>query len=211
MKDELIAILASYDTTGNGDYPLSYRFHRVGNRWYLQVMFEQSFENYRTVNKYGTIGLDYNDSFIELSEIDESGNLIHQKHYDLKYHGTGKRAEAEIRDAIADIIGYAESCCKDVVIEDLDFKRTKAKQAASNRRKGKQYNRMIHIFDYHRYKQTLQNTGFNHRVSVKMVNPKNTSKIGKQKYCNSKKMNIHQAASYVIARRGQGYIDKLAA
>ena len=69
----------------------------------------------------------------------------------------------------------------------------------------------LHIFDYHRYKQTLQNTGFNHRVNVVMVNPKNTSKIGKQKYYNSKKLNVHQAASYVIARRGQGYIDKLAA
>lgn len=211
MKDELIAISASYDTTGNGGHPLSYRFHRVGNRWYLQVMFEQSFENYRTVSKYGAIGLDYNDGFIELSETDESGNLTHQKHYDLKYHGTGTRAEAEIRDVIADVVGYAENRCKDVVIEDLDFRRTKAKQTASNKRKGKQYNRMLHIFDYHRYKQTLQNTGFNHRVNVVMVNPKNTSKIGKQKYCNSKKLNIHQAASYVIARRGQGYMDKLTA
>lgn len=211
MKDDLVTILASYDTAGNGDYPLSYRFHRVGNRWYLQVIFEQSFEIFRTVSKYGTIGLDYNDGFIELSETDESGNLIYQKHYDLKLHGTGNRAEAEIRNVVADIIEYAENRCKDVVIEDLDFRRTKAKQTASNKRRGKQYNRMLHIFDYHRYKQTLQNAGFNHRVAVVMVNPKNTSKIGKQKYCNSKKLNVHQVASYVIARRGQGYIDKLVA
>lgn len=211
MKDELVAILASYDTAGNGDYPLSYRFHRIGNRWYLQVIFEQSFAGYRTAGKYGTIGLDYNDGFIELSETDESGNLLHQKHYDLKYHGTGNRAETEIRDVIADIVGYAESRCKDIIIEDLDFKRTKTKQTASSKQKGKRYNRMLHIFDYHRYKQTMQNTGFNHRVNVVMVNPKNTSKIGKQKYYNSKKLNVHQAASYVIARRGQGYIDKLTA
>lgn len=210
-KDELIDILASYDTSDKGDCPLSYRFHRVRNKWYLQVMFEQSFKQFRTVGKYGTIGLDYNDGFIELSETDESGNLVHQKRYDLQHHGTGNRAEAEIRDVVAGIIGYAESRCKDVIIEDLDFKRTKAKQTASNKRKGKQYNRMLHLFDYHRYKQTLQDTGFNHRVAVVMVNPKNTSKIGKQKYCNAKKLNVHQAASYVIARRGQGYMDKLVA
>ena len=210
-KDKLIAILASYDTADNRNYPLSYRFHRVGNRWYLQVIFEQSFESCRTSRWYGTIGLDYNDGFIELSETDESGNLIHQKHYDLKHHGTGNRAEAEIRDVIADIVEYAESRCKDVIIEDLDFQRTKARQTASNKRKGSRYNRMLHIFDYHRYKQTLQNTGFNHRVAVVMVNPKNTSKIGKQKYCSSKKLNVHQAASYVIARRGQGYADQLTA
>jgi IS605 OrfB family transposase len=211
MKNELMAILASYDTVGNCDYPLSYRFHRVRNKWYLQVMFEQSFACFRTVNTYGTIGLDYNDGFIELSETDKSGNLIHQKHYDLKHHGTGKRAEAEIRDVIADIVRYAESRGKDVIIEDLDFKRTKARQTASNNRKGKRYNRMLHIFDYHRYKQTLRNTGFNHRVAVVMVNPRNTSKIGRQKYCKQKKLNVHQSASYVIARRGQGYIDRLVA
>ena len=70
---------------------------------------------------------------------------------------------------------------------------------------------MLHIFDYHRYKQLLQNIGFNHRVNVVLVNPANTSKVGEQKYSGTKKLNVHQAASFVIARRGQGYIDRLAA
>ena len=187
-----------------------FRFHRNGNRWYLQAIFEQWFESYRTVSKYGTIGLDYNDGFIELSETDRSGNLIFQRHYDLKYHGTGNRAESEIRNTIADIVKYAESRCKDIIIENLNFKREKARRSQSFRMKGRRYNRMLHQLDYRRYKQTLINTGFNHRVNVVMVDPKNTSKIGKQKYCNSRKLNIHQAASYVIARRGQGYIDRLA-
>ena len=60
-----------------------------------------------------------------------------------------------------------------------------------------------------RYKQTLFNAGFNHRVNIVTIDPKNTSKIGKQKYCGSRKLNVHQAASYVIARRGQGYLDRL--
>ena len=32
--------------------------------------------DYRTTSKYGTIGLDYNDGFIELTETDKSGNPI---------------------------------------------------------------------------------------------------------------------------------------
>ncbi len=211
MKDNLAEILESYDTAGNGSYPLSYRFHRTGNRWYLQAIFEQSFTDYRTVSKYGAVGLDYNDGFIELSETDSSGNLTGLKHFTLKNHGTGKKAEAEIRDVIAEITGYAEKRCKDIVIEDLDFKRKKACGTARSGKKSRKYNRMLHLFDYHRYKQTLQNTGFNHRVNIVIVNPKNTSKIGKQKYCGSRKLNIHQAAAYVIARRGQGYNDKLTA
>ena len=211
MKTELITIIKSYDryTTRKGDCPLTFRFHRDGNRWYLQVIFEQRFENHRTESKYGTIGLDYNVGFIELSETDRSGNMIYQRRYDQNYHGTGNRAENEIRNIVADIVKYAESRCKDIIIENLNFQRVKAKQSSAFREKGRRYNRMLHQFDYKRYKQTLLNIGFNHRVNVVMVDPKNTSKIGKQKYCNSRKLNIHQAASYVIARRGQGYIDKL--
>ena len=173
-------------------------------------MFEQTFSRYVTVPWYGTVGLDYNDGFIEMSETDKSGNLVSQMHFDLKYHGSGKRAETEIRETVSKIIRYAESKSKDIVIEDLDFMRTKAKQTSSNSKKGKKYNRMIHLFDYSRYEETLKNAGFNSRVHIIMVNPKNTSKIGKQKYSDSRKMNVHQAASYVIARRGQGYKDRLA-
>ena len=43
-----------------------------------------------------------------------------------------------------------------------------------------------------------------------LVSPRNTSKIGKQKYSFKKKLNTHQAASYVIARKGQGFNDRLA-
>ena len=34
-------------------------------------------------------------------------------------------------------------------------------------------------------------------------------KIGKQKYSKRMKLSVHQAASYVIARKGQGYSDRL--
>lgn len=31
--------------------------------------------------------------------------------------------------------------------------------------------------------------------------------IAKEKYCRPMKLNIHMGASYVIARRGQGFVD----
>lgn len=105
---------------------------------------------------------------------------------------------------------YAENKGKDISLEKLDFKRTKAKQDKSRNSRIKNYNRMLHIFDYHRYMETMQNTALNHRVRVIFVNPKNTSKIGKQKYAYKKKLTVHQSAAFVIARKAQGYIDKLA-
>ncbi len=47
------------------------------------------------------------------------------------------------------------------------------------------------------------------QVSLNKVNPYNTSLIGYEKYAKSRKMTIHQAASFVIARRYQGFIDKI--
>lgn len=211
-KEELKTIIKAYDDKADIKTPLTYRFHRERNKWYLQVIFSVEYDSdydYRTTSKYGTIGLDYNDGFIELTETDKSGNPIKQTRYDLIYHGTGNKAKTEIQQVVSKIVNYAEQRCKNVVIENLDFKYTKALQEKSTKFKGKNYNRMLHKFDYNRYKDTLKNACFNHRVCLNMINPKNTSKIGKQKYATSRKMTVHQAASLVIARIGQGFNDTI--
>ena len=71
-------------------------------------------------------------------------------------------------------------------------------------------NRMIHQLDYSRYKDRMSQTGIKFGVDVLLIDPQNTSKIAKQKYCQTKKLTTHQGASYVIARRGQGFTDRLA-
>ena len=169
-------------------------------------MFSIKYDNYVTFSKYGTIGLDYNDGFIELSETDECGNLIYQDHIILKEHGTGNKAKSEIEQAISKIVSYALTKGKDIIIEDLDFKKKKSTTSKSD--KNKKYNKMLHLFDYSRYKEIMENSCHRNRVYLNKINPYMTSQIGKQKYSNSKKLNIHQAASYVIARCGQGFKDK---
>lgn len=211
-KEEIKEIIQNYTNRTENKIPLTYRFHREKNKWYIQVIFSFEFEEsaYCTTSRFGVCGLDYNDGFIEMAETNESGNLINTIHYDLHEHGTGNKAETEIRQVISKIVKYAENKGKDISLEKLDFKRTKAKQDKSRNSRIKNYNRMLHIFDYHRYMETMQNTALNHRVRVIFVNPKNTSKIGKQKYAYKKKLTVHQSAAFVIARKAQGYIDKLA-
>lgn len=209
QKDLLKQICLAYQNKTSST-ALSYRIRREDNKWYLQVLFTIEYENYEITNQYGTIGLDYNDGFIELSETDEHGNLISQKHYDLKYHGTGNKAKTEIEQTISNIVKYAQSKGKDISIENLNFKKTKASQSKAKGKLGKQYNSMLHKFDYSRYKDTLDNCCHRRKVNLVMVNPRNTSKIGKQKYSERMKLNTHQASSYVIARKGQGFVDKLA-
>lgn len=187
---------------------LSYRVHREGKKWYLQVMFTIEYEAYETTNQYGVLGLDYNNGFIEMSETDEKGNLIGLYHYKLWYHGTGTKAKTEIEQVVSQIVTMAKAKGKSIVIEQLDFKKTKAKQTKGNSQKGKEYNRMLHKFDYNRYQRVLENSSHRKKVELIKVNPKNTSKIGKEKYSDRMKLSVHQAASYVIARRGQGYRDR---
>ena len=210
LREELISLLHHQEWKTEGKRkPISYRIRREGKKWYLQSMFAIEVEHYETSSRDGVFGLDYNDGFIELSETDGCGNLIGQYHYELKYHGTGKKAENEIRQVISKIVDLAEKKGKNISIEALDFKKTKAKITKAKGRKGKTYHRMLHLFDYRRYQNTLENSCHRHKVRLQKVNPKNTSRIGKEKYSERKKLNTHQAASYVIARRGQGFRDKL--
>ena len=129
--------------------------------------------------------------------------------YNLQYHGCGNRAKYEIEQVINKIVKYATKVGKDIAIEDLNFKKTKAKQLTSNNANTKNYNNMLHKFDYSRYKQKLTDISFNHKVHLQLINPRNTTKIAKQKYCSNMKLTSHQGASYVIARKHQGFIDKL--
>lgn len=188
---------------------ISYRFIRRNDKWYLQLIFEDKFEtaNYETSDSFGVIGLDYNNGFIQSAETDCFGNLVNLQRFDLKFHGTGNKANTEIKQVLNKIVKIAKKLGKDIVIEDLNFNKTKACQVKAKRKKGKNYNRMIHLFDYSRYKQKLKDICFNNKVNLHFVNPKNTSKIGGQKFAKRMKLSIHQSASFVIARRYQGFKD----
>ena len=67
---------------------------------------------------------------------------------------------------------------------------------------------MLHLLDYSRYKKMCEDYCATYGVMLKIVNPTYTSKIGKQKYANRRKLTVHNSAAYVIARRGQGFKDK---
>lgn len=200
MADELVYAL------GNGR-PVSYRISRKVRKWYLTAMFSMETDT-RTDKESGTMGIDYNDGFMELVETDRHGNMVHAEHISLEFHGIGGKAESEIKEKLSHIVKAASVKGKDIVIEDLDFRKKKAAQRKGD---GKQYNRMLHLFDYHRYMFWLENLCIKYGVRLAKVNPAYTSKIGKQKYSYDRKLTVHRAAAFVIARKGQGFKDVLVA
>ena len=68
--------------------------------------------------------------------------------------------------------------------------------------------RTLHSLPYSRYAQILENITFNRRIELIKVNPAYTSRTAEQKFCNRMKLNIHNGAAYVIARKGMGIKDK---
>ena len=190
------------------DKPVSYRICRRGRKWYLQILIDIDSRSItqNTRYAYGVIGLDLNDGFITMSETDEHGNLVKQEHYPLIHKGTGNKAESEMRETISKIVTYCKNVSKDLAIEDLDFI---SKKSRSSKGKNKAYNKMLHTFAYSRYKQAARSCCHKNGVGLRPVDPYMTTVIGKLKYGGQRKLNSHQAASLVIARRGQGFGERL--
>lgn len=192
----------------NRDRPISYRLKIRGRKVYLQAIVQfETHDICATTMCDGAIGLDFNDGHIDMTETDKHGNIVAMKQYKLIYHGTGTKAVNEMRTTIAEIGKYALSKGKSIVKEDLSFIRKKARTSKAEGSPGKKYNRMIHTLDYSRYEDTIKNMATRKYIDMIEVNPAYTSQIGKTKYAGVRKIPVHNAAAYVIARRGQGFKD----
>ena len=208
MGDILAKLLLSKE------HGVSYRIVFRGSKCYLQAMItiEQSPSLTRRAN--GVIGLDFNAGFIQMAETDRAGNLTGLRRYEVKSSdepSTGSsKNRLQIREAAAHIASYALSVGKDIVLEDLDFSKTKSMTAKAKTDKGKEYNKMVHRLDYSQYKDAFENCCFKRGIGLIKVNPAYTSQIAKRKYCQRMKLTVHEGAAMVIARRAQGYADCLA-
>lgn len=188
--------------------PLSYRVLKRENKYYLQAIFPLVQDSFKTDSDYGVIGLDFNDGFIALTETDRKGNIVYLTRYDFKARNNGERRD-KLFCCVRDITAYAATRGKDLVIENLSFKTKKTKLFKAKTRAGKEYNKRLSSFEYRTYKEAFESRAFKEGVILNKVNPAYTSKIGKEKYASSRSLNVHSSAAYVIARRSQGFKDKL--
>jgi len=198
-KKEILNILST------GSSPLSYRFIKLNNRWYLYCTFEIVVEDHQfvTTDSYGTIGLDFNKGFITLSETNKYGHLVSTNFFPYRFKN-GYATKTDLESIVNKVVSHAIKTGKDICIEGLDFNKTKAKTESKH---GKKYNDMLHSLSYSNFMHLVENIAFRNLVYIKKVNPAWTSWIAEHKYCCPMKLNIHTGASYVIARRGQGFVD----
>ena len=198
-KDKIVSILR------NSNSPLSYKIIKKNNRFYLHCTFEIQVEDdaFITRSSYGTIGLDLNKGFVTLSEINQYGHLVQTQFLPYRFK-SGNKTKTDFQKIANHVVSLAIMTGKDICIEDLDFKIRKSKTES---KQSKKYNEMLHSFAYRQFVNTIERIAYRHLVTVTRVNPAWTSWIAEKKYCPTMKLNVHVGASYVIARRGQGYRD----
>ena len=187
--------------------PLTYRIIKRNNKYYLQCIFEINNKNtILTRKEYGVIGVDFNKGFLTISQTNKYGHLV--KTDKMRYRfGSGNKTENDILLIINKLTELAVNTGKDIVIEDLNFLKTKSKTMKGNSGNGKQYNKMLHSLAYRMFLNRIEQICNRKNVGLIKVNPAWTSWIAKNKFCDKMKLNIHIGAAFVIARRGMNIKD----
>lgn len=185
--------------------PLSFKIIKRNGRYYLYCTFEIQAElsDFQTRSTHGTIGLDFNKGFVTLSETNQYGHLVQTQFLPYRFKA-GHKTETDFQRIACHVVELARNTGKDVCVENLDFKTKKSKTKSKKDRK---YNEMLHSLAYRQFINSIEQRAYRHLVYVHRVNPAWTSWLAKQLYCPTMKLNTHVGASYVIARRGQGFKD----
>ena len=188
--------------------PLTYRIIERKNQYYLQCIFEINNNNNLSLtrNTYGTIGIDFNKGFLTISKTNKYGHLIGTNKMTYRF-GSGNKTENDLLLIINKLTKLAIYTGKDIVVEDLNFLKTKSKTMKGKSEKGKKYNKMLHSLAYRIFLDKAEQICNRKNVGLIKVNPAWTSWIAKNKFCDKMKLNIHTGASFVIARRGMNIKD----
>lgn len=180
---------------------MNHRFVKKNDVWYIHSSITYEEADIVTSKLCGAVGVDFNVNHLNTYYVDRYGNPIkHKKHTYLMYAKRCDQISALLYDVARDLVEEAKSLGGPLVIENLDFKRRKQFM----NRKTKKYRRMLSSFPYQKYMQTIESKCKKEGVEFIKIDPRNTSKEGK-KVMKRLGCSSHDAAAYIIARRGLGY------
>ena len=189
------------------DSPLTYQIIKRNNKYYLQCTFE--INNYNlslTDNTQGVIGVDFNEGFVAISQTNKYGHLIGIDKMTYRF-GSGNKTKNDLLLIINKLIELALKTGKVLVVENLNFLKTKSKAIKGESKEGKQHNKMLHSLAYRMFLDRAEQICNKRNVGLIKVNPAWTSWIAKNKFCDKMKLNVHTGAAFVIARRGMNIKD----
>lgn len=190
-----------HDTPGKAIF---YKLEHHRDYFIIKAVLELPEKETTTTKDDGVVGIDINIDHIALTVTNKHGNIVDTQK--VKYELKGKTSKQRIwiiREVAKEVVSICEKYQKTLIIENLNFIHKKQQMKYKN----KVINRILSSFAYNQMIEVIEARAYRHSVEVERVNPAYTSKIGKQKYQKPKGMSIHLAASYVIGRRGMGFVD----
>ena len=177
---------------------ISYRFLRDRKGWRVFASVKSQPVPVVTNRRLGAIGVDVNTDHLAVSETDFSGNWLRSLTVPLVTYGKSrKQAEALIGDAVAQVVAYALSVGKPLVIENLDFSKKKARLEGESPGRS----RMLSSFAYGKIKTFFLSRGYREGVEIVEVNPAFSSLMGRVLFMERYGLSVDQAAALVLARR----------
>ena len=149
-------------------------------------------------------GIDVNIDKITVSILTKQGNLLESKTFychEMEYVKSNRRTNIA-GELAKEIMDYLLSWnVRAIVLEKI-----KIKQDHDTDRR---FNRLVHSFAKTKMQKALISRGLKFGFKIKMVNPAYTSVIGRFKYSKMYGLSVHEAASFVIGRRGLDFEEKL--
>lgn len=152
-----------------------------------------SFEN-------GILGIDTNPDRMALALIDAEGNLVKTQtliNNRLLYGSSHKRLN-DLGILVKQIIQIAKKNKLAIAFENLKFKKDLSAYP-------KKLRRLFSNFVWKKFLEILERACKKNKIPYTKVHPAYTSFIGRLKYQEMHRITVHEAAAYVIGRRGLGY------
>lgn len=186
---------------------ISYRFIRKGDIWYIHATIDREDPAPTTSKWLGAVGIDLNDGFLQVGDVDRFGNFLNEFKIPVQMHDRSKnQIKAALGEAVKKAVLYAKEKGKPLAIEDLDF----AKKKQALRESGAKRARMLSGLTYKQSRIMVESCALREGVEVlkpggENVDPFATSIIGQLKFMARYGLPSHGSAACVIARRGLGF------
>ncbi|SMB97059.1 IS605 family transposase OrfB [Thermanaeromonas toyohensis ToBE] len=184
-----------------------YRFMRRKGYWYLHATVERDDPAPATSPWNGAVGIDLNDGFLQVGDVDRFGNPVREFRLPVPMRDRSRgQVAAALGEAVKKAVLYAKAQGKPVAIENLDFaaKKRALRELAPRQR------RVLSGLLYKKFRSMVEPCAAREGVGIlkpdgKNVDPFATSVIGQLKFMARYGLSPHGAAACVIARRGLGF------
>ncbi|SDN20491.1 IS200/IS605 family accessory protein TnpB-related protein [Bacillus sp. OK048] len=189
--------------------PYSIELKRKNGRVYVHITYDEdvhgSVLNWNEKIQSDVVaGIDVNVDRVSVSILTKQGNLLESKTFychEMEYVKSNRRSNIS-GELAKNIVQYLLSWnVGEMALEDIKLKQ--------DHDTNKLFNRRVHSFAKTKIQKALISRGLRYGFKIKKVNPAYTSVIGRFKYSEKYGLSVHEAASFVIGRRGLGLDEKI--